>query len=160
MSVPGSGSKIPEDLLNQLWAMSREINPTTSRRWSDQDLAGWLREAHQIQVSHDAVTRALRPLRAVARAAALESIRDRVARDLETQIGDLDDIAEMIALDACAATPAARRELFEAYTKFVALKLRHTLGDRVEVDADVTSGGAPLTFYVPKKRDPDDGDTG
>lgn len=136
-----SGSKIPDSLRGALWRMSREANPVTGAPWTDQELADWLRAEHGIACSHDAVTRLLKPLRATARGAALEVIRAQVTRELSTQLDELDELAVLVARDARDAKPGARRELFEAYTKFAAMKLRYALGERVELDADVSVDG-------------------
>lgn len=137
MSVPGTGSRLPEHLVSTLWTMSRDLHPTSGRRWTDHELADWLRDEHGIKCSHDVVTRALKPLRTTARGAALEVVRAQITKELTTQLDALDEIAAMVARDARAAKPGARRELFEAYTKFATMKLRYALGERVELDADV-----------------------
>ena len=131
------GPKIPDSLRGALWRMSREVNPATCAPWTDQELADWLRAEHGISCSHDAVTRLLKPFRATARGAALEVIRAQITRELATQLDDLDGLATMVAADARDAKPGSRRELFEALTKFVTMKLRYALGERVELDADV-----------------------
>lgn len=141
MSVLGTGSKIPDHLRATLWRMSRETNEATGARWADHELADWLRAEHGIVCSHDAVARALRPFRATARNAALEVVRAQITKELGDQLATLDGLATLVANDARAATPAARRELFEAYTKFATMKLRYALGERVEVDADVNVDG-------------------
>lgn len=137
MSTIGTGSKIPPTLHAALWDKSRDLNPATRRVWNDHELAAWLKTAHGIECSHDAVTKILRPLRQTARAAALDAVRERITLELGAQLEALDDIALKVARDARNAKPSARRELFEAYTKFVTMKLRYALGERVEIEADV-----------------------
>ena len=137
MSVHGTRAKIPPTLHGVLWDRSRDINPASRRVWNDHELAAWLREAHGIECAHDAVTKVLRPFRQAARAAALDVVRERITLELGAQLEALDDIALKVARDARAAKPSARRELFEAYTKFVTMKLRYALGERVEIEADV-----------------------
>lgn len=141
MSPPGTGSKIPDHLRATLWRMSREVNDATGTRWADHELADWLRDEHGIACSHDAVARALRPFRATAHNAALEVVRAQITRELGAQLATLDDLATLVARDARDAKPATRRELFEAYTKFATMKLRFALGERVELDADLSVDG-------------------
>lgn len=161
MSTNGTGSKIPPAVVAELFDLSQSLHPATKRVWNDSQLAEHLRARHGIEVAHDAVTRALRPLRNAAREAMMERVRARMTERLDTQLETFDDLLDKVAADARRAKGGkSRADSTDVFRKGLQVKLRYTIGERVEVDADVTSAGAALTFYVPAKRDDDarDGD--
>ncbi len=167
MPVHGTSSKIPPALLPELFDLSQSLHPATKRTWSDHQLATWLKTEHDIECSHDAVRKALLPLRQIARAATADAVRSKILERIPDQIEALDGLMDKVR---ALVAPKPGKKAASANTVLAALdefrkgldtKLKFSgIGEKLNVDADLKSDGAALTFYVPKKRDPDDGDTG
>lgn len=158
MSVHGTRAKIPPVLLLEVFDLSQSIHPATRTVWSNHQIAKWLRDTHGIECSHDAVRTALAPLREAATREVFDKVRERMTAKLGDQLETLDDLLLKVATDARRAkTPKSRADSTDVFRKGLQVKLRYTLGEKMEMHADVTSGGATLTIYAPAKRD--DGDT-
>lgn len=167
MPSNGGQPKIPPSLVPELFDLSQSLHPGTKRVWSDHQIAAHLKSVHGIEVSHDAVTRVLTPLRQVARAAVADAVRskilDRIPDQIEALDGLMDKVRALAAPKPGKKPPTAATVLsaLDEFRKGLDTKLKFSgIGEKLSVDADLKSDGAALNFYVPKKRDPDDGDTG
>lgn len=150
MPPPGTGSKIPPELLGELFDLSQTIHPATRRVWSDHQLAQHLRGHHGIECSHDAVRRALDPLRRAARAATTDAVRSKIVARIPDQIEALDDLMDKVR---AITTPAAGKKapsaatllgVLDEFRKAVETKLRFSgVGEKVEMQADVAVDEVP-----------------
>lgn len=163
----GGPPKIPPALLPELFDLSQSLHPGTKRVWSDHQIAAHLKAHHGIEVSHDAVTRALNPLRQVARAAIADAVRSKILERIPDQLEALDGLMDKVRAlvnpkpGKKPPPPSTVLAVLDEFRKAIDTKLKFSgIGEKLNVDADLKSDGAALTFYVPKKRDPDDADTG
>lgn len=138
MTVPTGGPpKIPEGLHEALFALSLELNPATGLPYADKDLAAHLKAHHGIEVSHDSVTRCLRPYRRAAREARLERVRVRASEDLPGRITTHGTLMDQLVTDAKAAkTVAGRVKAIGEHRKGVEMLARIASGT-----ADVSVSG-------------------
>ena len=150
MSVPGTGSKIPPAVVAELFDLSQSLHPATKRVWNDHQLAAHLKSAHGIEVSHDAVTRALNPLRQVARAALADVVRSKILARIPDQIEALDDLMDKVrAITTPAAgkkppSPGVVMNALDEFRKGLETKLRFSgVGEKVEMQADVAVEEVP-----------------
>lgn len=145
-------SKIPEDLEEALLARAGQINPTTSKRWGHRELAAWLQTEHGIAVGYRAVGRCLQRLRAEVAAARQAAARDALTRALRPSLQRLRDyerrLAEALPANAKAGTLAST---MESQRRVVDTLAKHGLGEKLTLDADVTSDGQALTVYLPRE---------
>ena len=145
-------STIPEALEPELQARAGQLNPATRRRWTTRELAVWLREEHGIEVDHTTVGRTLRRLRAEAAATRQAAARDALTKALRTSLRRLRDyerrLADKVPEGAKAGQLASTMELQRRVVDTLA---KHGLGEKLTLDADVTSDGQPLTVYLPRE---------
>lgn len=160
---------IPESLQEQLAELYGEHDAKLARRRTYRDLAAWLREAHGIETSHQAVRRVVDPLRRERAELRRDALRERLTAQLAAQVDTLDDLMTKVA--ALTATgPKGKRpsagsvlKALDEFRKGLDTKLRFAgVGERHEVSAEDAEGGSvAMTFYVPRKVDDDgtnDGD--
>lgn len=150
MSNLGGNPKIPPALLPELFDLSQSLHPGTKRVWSDHQIAAHLKSAHGIEVSHDAVTRALNPLRAIARAATADAIRSKIVDRIPDQIEALDGLMDKVRAIASPRsgkkppTPSQVLAALDEYRKGLETKLRFSgVGEKVEMTADVAVEEVP-----------------
>jgi hypothetical protein len=135
----GGPPKIPEGLHEELFNLSLELNPATGLPYADKDIAAWLKASHGIEVSHDAVTRCLRPYRREAREARLERMRVRASEDLPGRITTHGTLMDQLLVDAKAAkTVAGRVKAIGEHRKGVEMLSRIASGS-----VDVSVSGSP-----------------
>ena len=146
----GGPPKIPPALLPELFDLSQSLHPGTKRVWSDHQIAAHLKSAHGIEVSHDAVTRALNPLRAVARAATADAIRSKIVDRIPDQIEALDGLMDKVRAIASPKpgkkppTPGQVMAALDEFRKGLETKLRFSgVGEKVEMSADVAVEEVP-----------------
>ena len=136
-----SSPKIPEALHEALFALSLELNPVSGLPYTDKDLATWLREKHQADAAHDAVTRVLRPYRKAAREARLERVRAIASDGLTGHLATHASLMEGLARDARAAkTVAGRVKAAGEFRKGVEMLVRAAA---LAGDVDVKLQGSP-----------------
>lgn len=155
---------IPESLHETLFELYGEHDAKLARRRTYRDLATWLRETHGIETSHKAVRRVVDPLRLERAELRRDALRERITAQLASQVDTLDDLMVKVAALTSPgprgkkpSTTAVLKALDE-FRKGLDTKLRFAgVGERVEHGVDVDSDGAPvaMTFYVPRKVDPD-----
>lgn len=139
MPPTGGPPKIPEGLHEELFNLSLELNPATGLPYADKDIAAWLKAHHGIEVSHDAVTRCLRPYRREAREARLERMRVRASEDLPGRITTHGTLMDQLLVDAKAAkTVAGRVKAIGEHRKGVEMLSRIANGS-----VDVSVSGSP-----------------
>jgi hypothetical protein len=139
MPPTGGPPKIPEGLHEELFNLSLELNPATGLPYADTDIAAWLKAHHGIEVSHDAVTRCLRPYRREAREARLERMRVRASEDLPGRITTHGTLMDQLLVDAKAAkTVAGRVRAIGEHRKGVEMLARIASGS-----VDVSVSGSP-----------------
>jgi hypothetical protein len=139
MPPTGGPPKIPEGLHEELFNLSLELNPATGLPYADKDIAAWLKAHHGIEVSHDAVTRCLRPYRREAREARLERMRVRASEDLPGRITTHGTLMDQLLVDAKAAkTVAGRVRAIGEHRKGVEMLARIASGS-----VDVSVSGSP-----------------
>jgi hypothetical protein len=149
---------IPAALHDATLARSKELNPDTAKPYTAAEVAAWLREQHKCNASARAVFR----LRATEGKWSEAQFAAALREDLRELVGPL--IAQVrrssnvlgtltrktrSTKDAAAALSAHARAL-----KGVA----ELAGIAAPTQVDLTSGGQPLTFYLPTKRDDDGAD--
>lgn len=150
MGTPGTNAKIPPTLLEDLFDMSQSLHPATKRVWTDAQLAGWLRSQHKIECAHDAVRRALDPLRRTARVATTDAVRSKILARIPDQIEALDDLMDK-ARALTSPKPGKKAPssgvvlgALDEYRKGLETKLRFSgVSERVEMTADVAVEEVP-----------------
>lgn len=150
MPPVGTAAKIPPALLPELFDLSQSLHPGTKRVWNDHQIAAWLKATHGIEVSHDAVTRALNPLRAIARAATADAIRSKIVDRIPDQIEALDGLMDKVRAIASPKpgkkppTPGQVLSALDEFRKGLETKLRFSgVGEKVEMTADVAVEEVP-----------------
>lgn len=150
MSIPSTQSKIPPSLLPELFDLSQSLHPGTKRVWSDHQIAAWLKSQHGIECAHDAVTRALHPLRQTARAATADVIRSKIVDRIPDQIEALDDLMDKVRAIVSPKpgkkppTPGQVLSALDEFRKGLETKLRFSgVGEKVEMQADVAIEEVP-----------------
>jgi hypothetical protein len=144
-----TGHLIPEALDEELFALSREINPASGVRWKTRELAAWLWTTHGVKCSHMVVCRRLKLLR---------TTRERI------QVEALKSVFAASAMDALRRLEVGQRRLIElvksekdteAVAKAVTAQtgalraLADLAGASAPVRVDVTSAGKPFALYLP-----------
>lgn len=127
----------------------KSIDPSTGKPYTSRSVAAWLRSAHDVKTTYRSVLRLHAAVtergEALIVAALREELRDAVApalARLKRASKRLDTLAarSKSVKDLAAATNAMTRALHE---------VAHLGGVAAPVTVDVTSGGKPLTVYVP-----------
>lgn len=159
---------IPESLHQTLTDLYGEIDPATGRRRTYPDLSRWLRDAHGVEASREAVRRLVEPLRRERAEIRREVLREKLAAQLGAQVDTLDELmAKVVGLTSPTngkkVAAGVVLEALDMFRRAVETKARFAgVGERVEHAAGGDGEGtavAVLSFYVPRKIDPDDGST-
>lgn len=132
--------KIPESLHGQLADLYGEIDPRTRKRRGYRELATWLKNVADIEVSREAVRCVVEPLRQERAEIRRNALRDAISEKLPQQVDALDKLLEKLKRDVeRGKTSRARARAFNAFRSGIDTKLRAAgVGERIEVDAHVT----------------------
>lgn len=164
MTSPAPYSAIPEHLEGPLLTRAGEINPTSGRRWTNDELSRWLKEAHGIDAGRMSVQRCLSRLRRERAALLKEALTEDLLASLRDDWARLDLAAEdlyALAQELRAKNPkgfvACLAEVRKiAATKALTLGRAEPPGESDELTLKLKGQGAvTMTFYLPEKRDLD-----
>lgn len=94
MTSPAPYSAIPEHLEGPLLTRAGEINPVSGRRWTNDELSRWLKEAHGVEAGRMSVQRCLSRLRRERAALLKEALTEDLLASLRDDWARLDLVAE------------------------------------------------------------------
>lgn len=156
--APPRSRTIPAKLHAATLERLREPNPDTLRPHTCAEVARWLDEVHGCPASRAAVQR----LRASAEKHSAGQVTDALREEIAEAVGPMLARLKRTArrLDERARTETNTLKLAAATSSLArAVKELATLGGvAAPQQIDLSSGGSPLVFYLPQKRD--DGDHG
>ncbi len=136
MARPGI---IPESLHQELTALYAVHDPVLGRRRTFRDLSDWLRDAHGVIASREAVRNVVQALRAEAAEIRRDVLRERITAKVADQVDSLDDLMERARRIARRknAKPAQVLAVLDEYRKGLETKLRFGgLGDAAKTDLE------------------------
>lgn len=154
---PPRSLTIPAGLHGVTLQRLREINPDTLRAYNCREVAAWLAEKHGCPASSKAVQRLRAADEKYSSAQVASALREELAAavgptkvKLAAALRHLDELVRKSKSVRAVATGV------NAYARV--LREFATLGGvAAPAQVDVTSGGSPLNFYLPAKRDDDGG---
>jgi len=140
---------IPSSYHAEIQQLRSQTNPATGLRWTSREVAAYLRETHGVRCSHMAVIRLEAALSewgdALIAQALREEMRDEVGPMKARLVAASKRLADKVANEEDTSKIAAGvRALSGVVDSFAKLG-----GVAAPVAIDVTSGGKPLTLYLP-----------
>lgn len=143
--MSGSAAAIPEALEEALLAKAGELHPTSGRRWTTRQIAGWLATEHGVACDHTTVATHLRRLRGERAAIWKEAFREQVLGQLPDDLDRLEILAQDAARVATGqdATLGQVLSTLDHLTKLFTAKTKAAgLGEATKLEVSGPGGTA------------------